>query len=239
MTTMPLVSGGGATPTLPEPPATHLDTQHALWATRSAPATPRSAAATAATCSRCWPHRTTCTRWRSSNNRWPTSAPAAPATRPAPRRPRTRLVPDAATRTYDVATTSQADIDALKNSPDPKQQRLGHTIENAKAAYGDLLDKDIKIAAALNAGNGGEPVLTITSEKFKYTAAHARAHPLPRRQRHRGRPRGLQGRAELAHPRERWRATRRWCSYCPSAATPRRRPTAPRTTTTTTPTGAT
>jgi hypothetical protein len=29
MTTLPLVSAGGATPTLPEPPATHLDTQHA------------------------------------------------------------------------------------------------------------------------------------------------------------------------------------------------------------------
>jgi hypothetical protein len=80
-----------------------------------------------------------------------------------------KVVPDAATRTYDVATTTQAEIDALKNSPNPQQQRLGHTIENAKVAYADLLDNNIKIAAALNAGNGGEPVLTITSEDFKYT----------------------------------------------------------------------
>ena len=83
--------------------------------------------------------------------------------------PAHKVVPDAATRTYDVATTTQAEIDALKNSPNKQQQRLGHTIENAKVAYADLLDNNIKIAAALNAGNGGEPVLTITSEDFKYT----------------------------------------------------------------------
>ena len=79
-----------------------------------------------------------------------------------------KLVPDAATRTYDVATTSQADIDALKNSPDPKQQRLGQTIENVKASYGDMLDH-ANIQVAMNAGNGGEPVVTITSDKFDYT----------------------------------------------------------------------
>ena len=49
-------------------------------------------------------------------------------------------VPGAETRVYDVRSTSQEDIDALKNSPDKRQQRLGHTIENVKASYGDLLD---------------------------------------------------------------------------------------------------
>lgn len=91
-----------------------------------------------------------------------------------------KLVPDAATRNYDVATTSQADIDALKNSPDKQQQRLGHTIENVKASYGDLLDsKKVNIHVTMNAGNGGEPVVTIASADFdpgKSTRVHTHYH---------------------------------------------------------------
>jgi hypothetical protein len=75
-------------------------------------------------------------------------------------------VPDAATRTYDVAKTSQADIDKLKASCDPAQRSLGHTIENAKASYGDLLAKGARIVVALNAGNGGQPVMTLTGPGF-------------------------------------------------------------------------
>jgi len=75
-------------------------------------------------------------------------------------------VPDAASRVYDVAQTSRSDIDALKNSCDPAQQRLGHTIENAKVAYGDLLAKGARIVVTLNAGNGGEPVMTLMGPGF-------------------------------------------------------------------------
>ena len=75
-------------------------------------------------------------------------------------------VADASSRVYDVAKTSQADIDALKNSCDPAQQRLGHTIENAKASYGDLLAKGARIVVTLNAGNGGEPTMTLMGPGF-------------------------------------------------------------------------
>ena len=75
-------------------------------------------------------------------------------------------VADAASRVYDVAHTSAAEIDALKKSCDPAQQRLGHTIENAKASYGDLLGKGARIVVTLNAGNGGEPVMTLMGPGF-------------------------------------------------------------------------
>jgi hypothetical protein len=91
-----------------------------------------------------------------------------------------QVVPDAATRNYDVRTTSQADIEALKNSPDKQQQRLGHTIENLKASYGDLLDsKKVNIHVTMNAANGGEPVATIASAAFdptKSTRVHTHYH---------------------------------------------------------------
>jgi len=75
-----------------------------------------------------------------------------------------KVVPDAATRVYDVATTSKADIDALKNSPDKQQQRLGHTIENLQNSYRDLIDsKQVNIKVAMNPANGNEPVATIAS----------------------------------------------------------------------------
>jgi hypothetical protein len=167
MTTMPLVSGGGATPTLPEP-ATHLDITHpgdALGAGSDALGGAHSGGDALALFGASHDLHPLAQQHQQQVAYFGNDVAQAGATKAATH----KVVPDAATRTYDVATTSQADIDALKNSPDPKQQRLGHTIENAKASYGDLLGKDIKIAAALNAGNGGEPVLTITSEKFRYT----------------------------------------------------------------------
>jgi hypothetical protein len=75
-------------------------------------------------------------------------------------------VPDASTRTFDVAKTSQADINALKASCDPAQRRLGHTIENARGSYGDLLAKGARIVVTLNAGNGGQPVMTVMGPGF-------------------------------------------------------------------------
>jgi hypothetical protein len=75
-----------------------------------------------------------------------------------------KAVPDAATRVYDVRTTSKDDIEALKNSPDKQQQRLGHTIENLQNSYRDLLDgKQVNIQVTMNPANGNEPVATIAS----------------------------------------------------------------------------
>jgi len=167
MTTMPLVSGGGAMPTLPEPATNLLDSQTAHLgdalgaggAVGGGQGGDTLALLTASHDLHPLAQQQQVAYFGTGGTGHAAGTTAAPH----------KLVPDAATRTYDVATTSQADIDALKNSPDPKQQRLGHTIENAKASYGDLLDNHVKIAAALNAGNGGEPVLTITSEDFNYT----------------------------------------------------------------------
>lgn len=67
---------------------------------------------------------------------------------------------------HDVAKTTQADIDALKKSRDGAERRLGHTIENAKAAYGDLIAKGAKIVVTTSTGNGGQPVMTLTGPGF-------------------------------------------------------------------------
>jgi hypothetical protein len=79
-----------------------------------------------------------------------------------------------APKSYDVASTSQAEIDALKNATCgtadelDKLHRLGHTIENAKAAYADLLNAKppVKIFVTTSAGNGGQPVMIVTGPKF-------------------------------------------------------------------------
>lgn len=75
-------------------------------------------------------------------------------------------------RVYDLEKVSQAEIDALKKSSDPKQKRLGWTIENAKLAYGDLLAPDAKqqkahIVVTTSAANGGQPVLVMTGRGFR------------------------------------------------------------------------
>lgn len=75
-------------------------------------------------------------------------------------------VAGAATRSFDVGKTTQAEIDALKASCNRAEQRLGHTIENAKAAYGDLIGRGARILVQANAGNGGQPVMTIVGPGF-------------------------------------------------------------------------
>jgi len=80
--------------------------------------------------------------------------------------------PAAPPMVYDVETTTQAQIDALKASRDEKQQRLGWTIENAKVAYGDLLKPNAKgekahIVVTTSQGNGGQPVLVLTGPGFR------------------------------------------------------------------------
>jgi len=166
MTTLHLVGAGGATPTLPEP-ATHLDTTPWRGATGDGSTVTGAAPGDGDALARLTASHDLhpLARQHQQVAYFGNGVAHAAGTQAAAH----KAVPDAATRTYDVATTSQAEIDALKNSPDKKQQRLGHTIENAKAAYADLLDNHIKIAAALNAGNGSEPVLTITSEAFNHT----------------------------------------------------------------------
>ena len=67
---------------------------------------------------------------------------------------------------YDVAKTDQKEIDKLKASRDDATRRLGHTIENAKASYGDLLAKGAKIVVTTTAGNGGQPVMTLMGPGF-------------------------------------------------------------------------
>lgn len=67
---------------------------------------------------------------------------------------------------YDVATTPQKEIDDLKKSGDAAQRRLGHTIENARASYGDLLAKGARIVVTTSQGNGGQPVMTLMGPGF-------------------------------------------------------------------------
>lgn len=156
MTTLPLV-GGGATPTLPEP-APHPDPTP--WGDAPGHNGMPGAGAGDALSLFAAPHDMhPLAQQQQQLAYFGSGAAQAAGTKAA-------VVPDAATRTYDVAHTSQADIDALKNSPDKQQQRLGHTIENAKASYGDLLAKGAKIVVTMNAGNGGEPVMTLMGPRF-------------------------------------------------------------------------
>src|SRR5262245_55016481 len=60
---------------------------------------------------------------------------------------------------YEVGQTPQHVIDELKASPDPARQRLGRTIENAQAAYGDLIAKGAHITVTTSIGNSGQPVM--------------------------------------------------------------------------------
>ncbi|NRF65807.1 hypothetical protein HLB44_02285 [Aquincola sp. S2] len=83
-------------------------------------------------------------------------------------------------KVYDLATVSQAEIDALKKSGDLKQKRLGWTIENAKVAYGDLLVPNAQghkahIVVTSSDANGGQPVLVMKGPGFKDTLP-ARVH---------------------------------------------------------------
>jgi hypothetical protein len=170
MTTMPLVSAGGATPTLPEP-ATLLDNPaHAgdtLGAGSAALSGSHGGADALALFSA--PHDLHPLAQQQQHQAY-----VAQGEHAAGAQAKSCKVPDATTRVYDVAHTSQADIDALKKSCDPKEQRLGHTIENVKAAYGDLLPKNpddpkskgARIVVTLNAGNGGEPVVTLMGQGF-------------------------------------------------------------------------
>ena len=184
MTTLPLVGAGGATPTLPEP-ATHLDTTP--WGDAH-PAGDGGPDGTQG-------GRDALALFSASHDMHPLArqqqqqhqafighgAQAAGA-----QKVNGCKVPDAATRVWDVANTTQAEIDALKNSCDPKEQRLGRTIEHAKAAYGDLLVKNpqpkpgeplvgAKLVVTLNAGNGSEPVITLMGKGFD-PKLHARVH---------------------------------------------------------------
>jgi hypothetical protein len=146
MTILPLAGAAGAVPLPPDPaphagaPATDAAAQHAADAAPPRHASPRDL--------------------------HPLAQHAAYAAQAGGTKASTAGLPDAATRTFDVAKTSQADVDALKQSRDPAQRRLGHTIENAKASYADLLARGARIVVALNAGNGGHPVMTVTAPGF-------------------------------------------------------------------------
>ena len=164
MTPLSSASAGGATPTLPEL-AAHQDT----------PATGYALGAGSAAQDNARGSRDVLALFAASHDLHPlvqqqqqqvAHFAAGVARTGGAQAPAHALVPDAATRVYDVTHTSRAEIDALKNSPDTQQQRLGRTIENAKASYGDLLAKGAKIVVTMNAGNGGEPVMTLMGPGF-------------------------------------------------------------------------
>jgi hypothetical protein len=69
---------------------------------------------------------------------------------------------------YDISKVKQDVIDGMKNSPDAATRKLGVTIENAQASYGDFLKKEkgAKILVLTSAGNGGQPVMVVTGPKF-------------------------------------------------------------------------
>ncbi|HEU5295325.1 MAG TPA: hypothetical protein VFU71_11085 [Burkholderiaceae bacterium] len=156
MTTLSLVGAGGATPSLPELPAEQPDDFGRLADALGLGSAARSGGDSLAL-------------FGASHSLHPLAQQAFVAqggTAVAGAHANACKVPDAATRVYDVAQTSKADIEALKKSCDPAQQRLGHTIENAKVAYGDLLAKGARIVVTLNAGNGREPVMTLMGPGF-------------------------------------------------------------------------
>jgi len=167
MTTLPLVGAGGAMPTaLPEPAPTLPDTRPVADAggEGGAPLALFVASHDMHPLARRQPHQA-----------FIGGALGAEAARAKP-----GTVPDASKKVYDVHATPQAEIDALKKSTDPQQRRLGHTIENVKAAYGDLLGKNGgRIVVTMNAGNGSEPVVTIMGKGFdasKPARVHAHYH---------------------------------------------------------------
>ena len=67
---------------------------------------------------------------------------------------------------YDVKEVRQDVIDGMKNSPDAATRKLGVTIENAQASYGDFIKKGAKILVLTSQGNGGQPVMVVTGPKF-------------------------------------------------------------------------
>ncbi len=161
MTTLPAASAGAAAPTLPDSaPPLDAAPPHPLPNAHIGPAgAPNTAADLMA-------------RYGAEHDLHPLAQQPALYTKQADgtagaqaTKPQ-RGVPDAATRTWDVAKTSLADIDALKHSKDPQQQRLGHTIANAKAAHADLLAQGARIVVTMNEGNGKEPVMTLTAPGF-------------------------------------------------------------------------
>jgi hypothetical protein len=160
MTTMTLVSAGGAMPTLSEPSTTLLDNLGHLGDALGAGSAVLGGGADALALFGA-PHDLHPLAQQQQHQ-----ALAQGGANTAGAQAHGCKVADAATRVYDARQTSQADIDALKKSCDPAQQRLGHTIENAKASYGDLLDKGAKIVVTLNAGNGGQPVMTLMGPGF-------------------------------------------------------------------------
>ncbi|MBS2035728.1 hypothetical protein JST97_12125 [bacterium] len=80
---------------------------------------------------------------------------------------------------YDVATITPEQLDALKHSKDPKDHALAATIQRSKAAYGDLMKNGSQIIANRQDGNDGQPVLTLLPPGFdpgRETRVHTHYH---------------------------------------------------------------
>jgi len=80
---------------------------------------------------------------------------------------------------YDVGHITPEQMDALKHSKDPKDQRLAATIQRSQVAYADLIKNGSEVIANRSEGNGGSPVLTILPPGFdasKETRVHTHYH---------------------------------------------------------------
>lgn len=66
---------------------------------------------------------------------------------------------------YDVATTSDADLAALRRGS-ATQQRLANTIQSARRSFADHIAAGGRVVVTTSAGNGGQPVLTLVPPGF-------------------------------------------------------------------------
>lgn len=112
----------------------------------------------------------------------PAPAPVRPQAQPAPPvqatppPPQPHQLPPGS---YDVGHITPEQLDTLKHSKDPKDQRLAATIQRSQVAYADLIKNGSEIIANRNEGNGGSPVLTILPPGFdasKDTRVHTHYH---------------------------------------------------------------
>src|SRR5882672_3752065 len=80
-------------------------------------------------------------------------------------------------RSFDIATTTQQQIDDLRKTGKKLDMQLANTIENAQAAYGGVVQKypKVKVVVTTSEGNGGHPVLVIRGPEYQ-KGAHVHTH---------------------------------------------------------------
>jgi hypothetical protein len=78
----------------------------------------------------------------------------------------TKAAPPTPPQVYDISKLKPDEVEAMKNSADPATRKLGITIANAQASYGDFTKSGATILVMTSHGNGGEPVMVVTGPKF-------------------------------------------------------------------------